>query len=102
MESPHWKRLATIPAQLIYCCLTLQCRIWTAGNFAIIAVERPGTKILMMSGALPERLQELMRGLPFLRKPFTPTVLRKSILMALEPKSGMAPQHHGKSQTDQP
>jgi DNA-binding response OmpR family regulator len=42
-----------------------------------IAVERPETKVLIMSGALRER--ERVAMLPFLPKPFTPTALRDAI-----------------------
>jgi two-component system, cell cycle sensor histidine kinase and response regulator CckA len=52
----------------------------------IIAVERPGTKILMMSGTAASQVEDhSLRGLPFLQKPFTPTALRNSILSLLGP-----------------
>jgi CheY-like chemotaxis protein len=38
-----------------------------------IAAERPGIKVLIMSGDLRDREQASMNGLPFLQKPFTPT-----------------------------
>jgi DNA-binding response OmpR family regulator len=50
-----------------------------------IAVERPGIKMLMMSGDLRLREQASMNGLPFLQKPFTPTALRDSIEALLGP-----------------
>ena len=51
-----------------------------------IASERPGIKVLMMSGALAERERVSMNGLPFLQKPFTATALRDAIQVALGPK----------------
>ena len=44
-----------------------------------IASERPGIKVLMMSGVAPCKDQVSMNGLPFLQKPFTGTALRDSI-----------------------
>src|ERR1035437_7493749 len=43
-----------------------------------IRVERPGIKVIVMSGDLG-REQVSMNGLPFLQKPFTPMALRDSI-----------------------
>ena len=53
--------------------------------FRNIAAERPGIKVLMMSGALEGRDQVSMSGLPFLQKPFTETALRDSIKALLGP-----------------
>jgi DNA-binding response OmpR family regulator len=50
-----------------------------------IATERPGIKVLMMSGDLWGRKQALMSGLPHLQKPFTATVLRDAIEALLGP-----------------
>jgi len=50
-----------------------------------IAAERPGIKVLMMSGYLEERDRVSTIGLPFLQKPFTPTALRNSIETLLGP-----------------
>jgi DNA-binding response OmpR family regulator len=50
-----------------------------------IAEERPGIKVLMMSGGVGCREQARMNGLPFLQKPFTGTVLRQSIKAMLGP-----------------
>lgn len=44
-----------------------------------IKTERPGIKVLMMSGALAAREQASMAGLPILQKPFTPRDLRASV-----------------------
>src|SRR5260370_28440908 len=44
-----------------------------------IAAERPGIKVLVMSGDLRGREQASMNGWPVLQKPFTPTALRDSI-----------------------
>ena len=38
-----------------------------------IATERPGIKVLIMSGGLQELEQVYMKGMPFLQKPFTGT-----------------------------
>ena len=50
-----------------------------------IAAERPGIKVLMMSGGVRGIEQVRMRGLPFLQKPFTATALRDSIEALLGP-----------------
>ena len=50
-----------------------------------IATERPGIKVLIMSGGLQELEQVYMKGMPFLQKPFTGTVLRQSIKALLGP-----------------
>jgi two-component system cell cycle sensor histidine kinase/response regulator CckA len=50
-----------------------------------ITAERPGIKVLMMSGALEGREQVSMSGLPFLQKPFAETALRDSIQALLGP-----------------
>ena len=44
-----------------------------------IAAERPGIKVLIMSGDLRDREHISVNGLLFLQKPFTPTALRESI-----------------------
>jgi CheY-like chemotaxis protein len=44
-----------------------------------IATERPGIKVLIMSGGLQELEHVYMKGMPFLQKPFSGTALRKSI-----------------------
>ena len=44
-----------------------------------IAGERPGIKVLMMSGDLAWKDQISMMGLPFLQKPFTAKAVRESI-----------------------
>jgi DNA-binding response OmpR family regulator len=50
-----------------------------------LATERPGIKVLMMSGVASYKEQASMNGLPFLQKPFTCTVLRDSIEALLGP-----------------
>ena len=55
-----------------------------------IAAERPGTKVLIMSGDLSGREQASMNGLLFLQKPFTPTALRHSIEALLGPIPSLA------------
>jgi DNA-binding response OmpR family regulator len=50
-----------------------------------IRAERPGIKVLVMSSDLQWRDQDALNGLPFLQKPFTPTVLRHSIEALLCP-----------------
>jgi len=50
-----------------------------------IRAERPGIKVLMISGDLREREQVSVNGLTFLQKPFTPTALRDSIEALLGP-----------------
>ena len=50
-----------------------------------IAVERPGIKVLLMSGGVGAQEQARMNGLPFLQKPFTATALRHSIKALLDP-----------------
>ncbi len=44
-----------------------------------ISRERPGIKVLVMSGDLRGREHAAVNGLPFLQKPFTLTALRDSI-----------------------
>jgi DNA-binding NtrC family response regulator len=48
-----------------------------------IVAERPGIKVLMMSGAPSCKEQVSMSGLQFLQKPFTLTALRDSIVSLL-------------------
>jgi DNA-binding NtrC family response regulator len=50
-----------------------------------IAVERPGIKVLLMSGGVGAQEQARMNGLPFLQKPFTAAALRYSIRALLGP-----------------
>jgi hypothetical protein len=50
-----------------------------------IAVERPGIKVVMMSGALSGKGQVPTSGLPFLQKPFTDPALRNAIEALLGP-----------------
>jgi len=50
-----------------------------------IAVERPGIKVLLMSGGVGAQEQARMNGSPFLQKPFTATALRHSIKALLGP-----------------
>jgi DNA-binding response OmpR family regulator len=50
-----------------------------------IKAERPGIKVLMMSGNHREREQVSTNGLPFLQKPFTASVLRDCIATLLGP-----------------
>jgi DNA-binding NtrC family response regulator len=50
-----------------------------------IAEERPGIKVLIMSGEPWGMEQASMSGLPFLQKPFTPTALRDSIKALVGP-----------------
>ena len=52
-----------------------------------ILAERPGIRALVMSGDLQASDQALANGLPFLQKPFTPTVLRHSLDALLCPVS---------------
>jgi hypothetical protein len=50
-------------------------------------VERPGIKVLMMSGGVGGGEKRVdMKRLPFLQKPFTGTALRESIKALLGPK----------------
>ena len=51
----------------------------------IIAAERPGIKLLMMSSDLRNREQASMNGLPFLQKPFSSETLKDSIETLLGP-----------------
>ncbi len=44
-----------------------------------ISAERPGIKVLMMSGETLSKKQVSMSGLPFLQKPFTLMALQQSI-----------------------
>jgi len=50
-----------------------------------ITAERPGIKVLMMSGALEGTEEVSMTGLPFIQKPFSETALRDSIQALLGP-----------------
>ena len=50
-----------------------------------ITAERPGIKVLMMSGALEGREEVSMSGLPVLQKPFTDSSLRDAIEALLGP-----------------
>ena len=50
-----------------------------------IAVERPGIKVLLMSGGVGAKEQGRINGLPFLQKPFNATALRHSIKTLLGP-----------------
>jgi DNA-binding NtrC family response regulator len=50
-----------------------------------IVAERPGIKVLMMSGGLQGIEQVRMKGLPFLQKPFTASAMRGSIKTLLSP-----------------
>jgi DNA-binding NtrC family response regulator len=50
-----------------------------------IVVERPGIKVLLMSGGIGAKEQRRLNGLPFLRKPFNATALRHSIKTLLGP-----------------
>ena len=50
-----------------------------------IAAERPGIKVLMMSGEASCKEQASVNGLQFLQKPFTLTALRDSIEALLGP-----------------
>jgi DNA-binding response OmpR family regulator len=50
-----------------------------------IAAERPGIKVLMMSGDASCKEQVSVSGLQFLQKPFTLTALRDSIEALLGP-----------------
>jgi CheY-like chemotaxis protein len=52
-----------------------------------IRVERPGIKVLVMSGEPWSREQVSVNGWPFLQKPFTPTALRDAIAALLGPIS---------------
>ena len=54
-----------------------------------ISEERPGIKVLVMSGDLQGREQTSMNGLPFLQKPFIPTALRDSIEALLGPNPSL-------------
>ena len=53
--------------------------------YRIIAAERPGIKVVMMSGDLLATGQVAVKGLPFLQKPFTHTALRKAVEALLGP-----------------
>jgi DNA-binding NtrC family response regulator len=50
-----------------------------------IVAKRPGIKVVLMSGDLAGQERARMKGLPFLRKPFTATALRNSIEAVLGP-----------------
>jgi DNA-binding response OmpR family regulator len=49
----------------------------------IMAAERPGIKVLIMSGAFEEGERAAVEGLPFLQKPFTSTAVRDAIRAVL-------------------
>ena len=49
-----------------------------------LLAERPGIKVLMMSGAFGAREKMAMAGLPILQKPFNRTALRNSIQALLD------------------
>lgn len=51
----------------------------------VITAERPGTKVLMISGGVESAEQVRMKGLPYLQKPFSGTALRESITALLAP-----------------
>ena len=55
-----------------------------------IATERPGIKVLIMSGGLQELEHVYMKGTPFLQKPFNGRALRQSIkaLLGANPPLG--------------
>lgn len=55
--------------------------------YKIVAAERPGIKVLMMSGNFRAREQVEMNGMPFLQKPFTASALKESIERLLGPTS---------------
>lgn len=57
----------------------------------IVAAERPGIKVLMMSGDPKGSERVSMHGLPFVQKPFSPKVLRASIESSLDCDVGRAP-----------
>jgi len=44
-----------------------------------LSAERPGIKVLIMSGDLRAREQVMMSGFPFIQKPFSPAALLESI-----------------------
>jgi CheY-like chemotaxis protein len=44
-----------------------------------VVLERPGIRVLLMSGKLSDEIRERNVRLPFLRKPFVPSVFRKRI-----------------------
>jgi len=50
-----------------------------------IAVQRPGIKVLMMSGDLLSSERVAMKGLSVLKKPFTNTALRNAVEALLGP-----------------
>jgi CheY-like chemotaxis protein len=50
-----------------------------------IVVERPGIKVLLMSGGVGAQERAGMNGIPFLQKPFTATALQHSIKTLLGP-----------------
>jgi DNA-binding response OmpR family regulator len=51
----------------------------------VITAERPGIKVLMISGGVESAEQVRMKGLPYLQKPFSGTALRASITALLGP-----------------
>jgi len=56
-----------------------------------IAAERPGIKVLVMSGGLQELEHVYMKGMPFLQKPFSGTALQKFIKALLDPNPPLQP-----------
>jgi DNA-binding response OmpR family regulator len=62
----------------------------------IIAAERPGIKLLMMSSDLRNREQASMNGLPFLQKPFSTETLKDSIETLLGPAPSSSGREAGK------
>ena len=56
--------------------------------YRLLAVERPGIKVLIMSGGVTEG-EASITGLPFLQKPFTPSGLHDAIA-ALLAETGVA------------
>jgi len=51
-----------------------------------IMEEKPGTKVLVMSGLLDREIEAAGKRLPFLRKPFTPAILNEAVREVLGPK----------------
>ena len=51
-----------------------------------ILEEKPGTKVLVMSGYPDREIEAAKKCLPFLPKPFTAAVLRKAVREVLETK----------------
>ena len=51
--------------------------------YRLLAVERPGIKVLIMSGGVTAGEGTSITGLPFLQKPFTPSGLHDAIAALL-------------------